>query len=435
MTVTALGPATLPAVTITAGAVSITNLTVTHAEAAVIAAATLEQSGQQALEDLVRRALPVGLLALSMGSAAVDTGSMQRTLDAFAEQVDRRSGLALDGLNNSLQRLREGELAVATTAQAVLARLPEQIQAVLGGEADNVRASVTEAARTVQATGLQDLQAALALHATTVRNALSLDHEGPVQQLRQDVLGQLDSTRRELAGQLAGVRGLLQAAEAHKAGAARSTRAVGQAWEQTAMDGLAREVVVAAGDLYESTGSTPAPGGPGRAGDGLVTLTRAITGSGPKVHLLLEAKTRSRPLSAAAWRRELRSSMVLRQAVGALALVPTGAEVPGGGPLARVDDFCFVVAGDDPANVKLVYLILREMVALLAVRNGDDTAVDLVRAEAQLQLAMQALTEFDEVAKHLASARKSLDGLFQVAGNTRKKIHQALTEGLAALRQ
>ena len=46
MTVPALGPATLPAVTITAGAVSITNMTVTHAEAAVIAAATLEQSGQ-----------------------------------------------------------------------------------------------------------------------------------------------------------------------------------------------------------------------------------------------------------------------------------------------------------------------------------------------------------------------------------------------------
>lgn len=435
MTVTALGPATLPAVTITAGSVTIENLTVTHPEAASLAAATLEQFGQQALEDLVRRALPVGLLALSMGTAAVDTGSMQRTLDAFAEQVDRRSSLALDGLDESLKRLRDGELAVASTAQAVLARLPEQVQAVLGGEADNVRASVTEAARTVQASGLQELQAALALHATTVRNALSLDHDGPVQQLRQDVLGQLESTRRELAEQLTAVRGLLQAAEAHKAGAARSTRAVGQAWEQTAMDGLAREIVVSAGDLYESTGSTPAPGGTGRAGDGLATLSRAITGNGPQVHLLLEAKTRSRPLSAAAWKKELRASLELRQGLGAVALVPTCAEVPGGGPLARVDDFCFVVAADDPANVRLVYLLLREMVALLAVRNGDSAGVDLARAEAQMQLALQALGEFDDVARLLASARKSLDGLFQVAGNTRKKIHQALTEGLAALRQ
>ena len=149
MTVTALPQTPAPAVTVAVGKITIEQLLVTHPEAAALAAAAQQDGGPQALEDLIRRSLPVGLVALTMGGAAVDTGSIQRTLDAFAEQVDRRSTTALDGLNSTLERLRDGEHAVATSARSVLDRLPSQIQAVLGGEADHVRTSVTEAARTV----------------------------------------------------------------------------------------------------------------------------------------------------------------------------------------------------------------------------------------------------------------------------------------------
>lgn len=434
MTVTALAQTPAPAVTVAAGKITIAHLVVTHPEAAALATAAQQDGGPQALEDLIRRALPVGLVALTMGGAAVDTGSIQRTLDAFAEQVDRRSTTALDGLNGTLERLRDGELAIATSARLVLDRLPSQIQAVLGGEADHVRTSVTEAARTVQAAGLAELQSALAQHSSAVRNALSLDHEGPVQQLRQDVLGQLDATRRELTEQLSTVRGLLQAAEAHRAGASASTRALGQAWERTAMDGLAREAAERAGDLYEGTGSTPAPGGTGRAGDGVATLSRAITGHGRPVRILLEAKTRSKPLTARAWKQELATSRALRDCAGALAVVPTSAEVPGGGPFTRVDDLAYVVAGEDPATVGLVYLVLREIVALLAVRHEDGKEVDLGKAEAQITRALTALDELNEVGRLANAARKNLDSLFDVAGRIKKQVQQALTDSLVTLR-
>jgi len=433
MTVAALAPPQ-PAVTITAGVVRIDHLLVEHPEAAALAAAALERGGAQALEDLVRRALPIGMLALTMGNAAVDTGGLQRTLDAFAEEVDRRSSTALNGLEHALQRLQQGEAVVATTAKGVLDRLPAQVQAVLGGEAANVRAAVTDATRAVQAAGLAELQNALTQHTSTVRNALSLDHAGPVQQLRQDLLGQLDNTRRELTEQLTAVRGLLQAAEAHKAGASTSTRAVGQAWERTAMDGLARETVERAGDLYESTGSTPAPGGTGRAGDAVATLNRAITGHGKQVRILLEAKTRTKPLSARAWREELASSRDLRECAGALAVVPTAAEVPGGGPLARVDTLSYVVAGDDPANVTLVYLVLRELVALVGVRQEDGDGVDVDKVEAQIRLALSALDELNEVGRLATAAKANLEKLFEVAGRTKKKIYSALTDSLVSLR-
>ena len=254
-----------------------------------------------------------------------------------------------------------------------------------------------------------------------------------MRQLRQDVLGQLDATRRELTEQLSTVRGLLQAAEAHKAGASASTRALGQAWERTAMDGLARDAVERAGDLYEGTGSTPAPGGTGRAGDGVATLSRAITGHGRPVRILLEAKTRSKPLTARAWKQELATSRGLRDCVGALALVPTSAEVPGGGQFTRVDDLAYVVAGDDPAAVGLVYLVLREIVALLAVRHEDGKDVDLGKAEAQITRALTALDELNEVGRLANAARKNLDSLFEVAGRTRKQVQQALTDSLVTL--
>lgn len=433
VTLASITSATASTVTVDGGAITITHLVIPHPEAATLAAAAQEQGGHFALEDLIRRALPVGMVALSMGSAAVDTGSLQRTLDTFATAVDQRSTQAIDGLNATLDRLREGEVAVTTAARSVLATLPDQIQAVLGGQAENVRSSVAEAARTVQAAGLAQMQSALAQHSTAVRNALLLDHEGPVQQLRHDVLGQLDSTRRELTDQLSAVRGLLQAAEAHKAGASTSTRALGQAWERTAMDGLARDVVERAGDLYEATGSTPAPGGTSRAGDGVATLSRAVTGHGRPVRLLLEAKTRSRPLSAKAWRQELSTSTALRECHGALALVPTAAEVPGGGPFSRVGQHEYVVACDDPETVTLVYLVLREIVALLAVRHDGGNKVDLAKAEAQVTQALTSLGELDEVARLASTAGRNLNQIFEVAKRTKEKVQQALTDSLATL--
>lgn len=181
-------------VTVTGETVVIHDLTVSHGEAASLVRGQLVENGPDAAADLVRRALPVGLVALAVGSAGIDTGSLTRTLDAFADRVDEKSEAAIASLDQTLTRLRSGEEAVARTAGSVLEKLPAQVEAALAGQAGSVRASVVEAARAVQTAGLQELTTALARHSESVRDALSLDREGPVRMLRQDLLDELSGT-------------------------------------------------------------------------------------------------------------------------------------------------------------------------------------------------------------------------------------------------
>jgi hypothetical protein len=207
MTITALTPAT-PAVQVDGDRIVVRDLTVAHAEAAALVRRRLQEDGLESVAELLRRAIPVGLVALSMGSAAVDTGAITRTLDAFADRVDTKSQLAMTRLEETLTQLQAGEQAVADAARHVLGQLPSQVETVLAGEAATVRAAVVDAARSVQTSGLQQLSAALAEHSQSVRNALSLDREGPVRMLRQELVTEIHGTRRELAEQLTALRGM-----------------------------------------------------------------------------------------------------------------------------------------------------------------------------------------------------------------------------------
>ena len=281
MSVTVMPSPGRPPVTVDGDRLLIYDLAVVHSEAANVARSQLSQSGSEGLADLIRRALPVGLVALSMGGAALDTGAIQRTLDAFAEHVDVRSRAALTGLDQTLSRLQAGEQAVSDTAAQVLARLPEQVGAALGGQAGTVRAAVVEAARSAQSSALEDLRAALAANAAAVRDAVSLDREGPVQVLRRDVLDQIGATRRELADQLAAVRSLLTAAEARKDPAVKTTRASGVAFEEQALK-VAESVVLGCGDLWAETASESGVGTTRRSGDAVATLSPAVRGMGSR---------------------------------------------------------------------------------------------------------------------------------------------------------
>lgn len=420
-------------VTVTGETLVIRDLTVTHGEAASFVRSHLADHGSEAAADLVRRALPVGLVALSMGTAGIDTGSLTRTLDAFADRVDAKSEAALVSLDQTLTRLHSGEEAIARTATSVLENLPAQVEAALGGQAGNVRASVVEAARAVQTAGLQELTAALARHSDSVRDALSLDREGPVRMLRRDLLEELSGTRREIGEQLTLVRTLVEASQAAKSAGAKSSRAVGAKNEEEAM-ALCHEIVTAAGDLFEATGGQPGLGGTTRrTGDGVATLSPAITGAGRKVRLVLEAKHRSRPLSAKALREEVAAGCRVREAVGGLVLVPTREEVPGGTVFARLDNYSYAVAADDPETVSLLYLVLREQVAMLTVRHDDDSEVDLAQLETRLNLALEGLNEFDEVARLAAQAQKTLEKLIGVGGRAKQKVRENLAQGVALM--
>ncbi|GAB3069167.1 hypothetical protein [Pedococcus soli] len=421
-------------VDVTADSLVLTNLVVPHPETVAIARRQLTEHGPDALADLIRRAVPVGLLALTTGAAATDTAVIQRTLDDFARNVDDRSAAALAGLNQTLDRLRDGEQAVAKAAQDALSRLPAQLESVLSAEAGNVRAAVAEAARAVQDTGTAEVRAALTQHSESVRNALSLDREGPVQSLRSDILAELNGTRRELSEQMTTVRGLLTAAQATTKASAKNSRAIGADWEEHAM-GLIADVCAAAGDQFTAVGAQRGVNATTRrTGDGLVTLSPAITGHGrTSVHVVVEAKKRSRPMTAQALKAEAITAREVRGAAGCLILVPTPAEVPGGGRFARVDDLSFVVAADDPDTLSLVYLTTRELVALVTVRQHGDDGVDIAKAQAQLQHALTLLSEFDDVGRLAGAAKKNLESLLLTGARVRTRLHDALTAGLATL--
>ncbi|WP_395695270.1 hypothetical protein [Nocardioides sp.] len=420
-------------VTVAGETVVIHDLTVTHAEAASFLRAQTTEHGPEAAADLVRRALPVGLVALSISTAGIDTGSLTRTLDSFADQVDEKSKAAIASLDQTVDRLQAGEQLVAQTAGAILDNLPAQVEAALAGQAGSVRASVVEAARAVQTAGLQELTTALAQHQASIRDALSLDREGPVRMLRQDLLNELNGTRRELTEQLTAVRGLVEAQQAARAAGAKSSRAIGAANEDEAME-LIHQIVTSAGDLFERTGSQAGVGGTTRrTGDGVATLGPAITGHGRKVRIAIEAKTRSRPMTAKSLRAEATNACQVRDAAGALILVPTSNEVPGGGSFARIDTATYVVSVEDPASVELIFLLVREQVAMLTVRQDDDAEIDLAQVEARFNLALTGISQLDEVGRLAVQAHKALEKLIALGRETQQKVRATLTEGIELL--
>ncbi|VXB08361.1 hypothetical protein [Nocardioides sp. AX2bis] len=412
----------------------IRDLRVTHAEAASYVRGQLDDHGPEAAADLVRRALPVGLVALAMGTAGLDTGALTRTLSAFEKTVGEKSSAALVGLDEALDRLRVGEEAVTRTAASILDGLPAQVEAALAGQATSVRASVADATRTVQTAGLQELTTALGRHSESVRNALSLDRaDGPVRMLRQDLLDEFAGTRRELVEQLSGVRSLLEAAQVAKVAGAKSSRAVGAANEAEAMT-LLEGIVTAAGDLFARVGDEAGTGGTTRrSGDGLITLSPAITGSGRQVRIVAEAKARTRPMSVRAHRDELAAACRVRDAAGGLTLVPTNEQVPGGGAFTRIDTCAYVVSCQDLGTAELIYLLLREQVAFLKVRASEDAEVDLAQVEARFDRALSEIGQLDEVGRLAVQAHKALEKLIALGRETQQRVRSSLTEGITLL--
>lgn len=432
MSVAHLNTSSVP-LSVAADRLTIHELTVVHGEAASYVQSQLADHGLEATLDLLRRALPVGLVAMSMGTAGIDTGAMARTLEGFAERLDGKATSAMASLDQTLIRLQAGEATVARTATAVLETLPAQVERALAGQASSVRVSVAEATRAVQTAGMQQLTAVLDRHSDVMRNAISLDSEGPVRALRQDLLNELSSTRKELSEQLALVRSLVEATQVAKVAGAKSSRAVGAAFEDDAM-AMCRDLVTAAGDAFEATGGQHGVGGTTRrTGDGVATLAPAITRHGPTVRLGFEAKHRSRPMSMKAHIAELEACCRNRDALGGLVLVPTRAEVPGGGAFARAGTAGYVVSAEDAETVAMVYLLLREQVVMLKLRQDDDSEIDLTQIEERLKTALEALQQFDEVGRLAVGASKALDRLVAIGKEAQAKVRTSLTEGLGLM--
>jgi hypothetical protein len=113
--------------------------------------------------------------------------------------------------------------------------------------------------------------------------------------------------------------------------------------------------------------------------------------------------------------------------MGGLVLVPTQGEVPGGAPFARLDTCAYVVAADNPETVSLLYLLLREQVAMLTVAHESDSEIDLAQVEARLNLALEGVAELDEVGRLGVQAQKALEKLTAIGRQTQQKVRDSLT--------
>src|ERR1019366_3328814 len=161
-------------------------------------------------------------------------------------------------------------------------------------------------------------------------------------------------------------------------------------------------------------------------------LSQLITGSGRTVRVVLEAKTRDRPLTAAKWREELTSSRYPRDASGGLAIVPDAGQMPGGRLFARVGERLFVGVADPPI-VSLVYLVLREWVALATDSGSDSDPVSVSKASSRIAQALTALNDLEEITRHVTAATRSLEKIRDVGTTVRTRVEQSLNDGLAAL--
>lgn len=435
MTLTHLTDATggpRPAVRIEGDLVHL-DLVVQHPEAAALIRAQLEKAGPEVAADVVRRALPIGLVSLQMSSTVMDSGAVARTLDHYTSAIGNRTDAAMNELETTLGRLRQGEQDVVQVANRILERLPERLDAALAGQSESVRSAMTEAARSIIDVGLQQVSVLVGQHTATVTRELSLEEGGPLHALRRDLAAQSENARREVTTLLTNLVAQLEADRSARLAGAKSSRAIGDAAEGDLM-ALCDKIVTGAGDQFEATGNQAGANGR-RNGDGVATLNPLITGTSRTLRIALEAKTRTRPLSVQALMAEANAACVTREADGALIIVPTRDEVPGESSVYRLDATHWVVSADDAAEAAgWSYLWLREAVALTARRVEGKDGVDLAQVEARINAALRSIESLDEVEKSAYLARRNIDKVITANKETQERTRESLAEGLAALR-
>ena len=91
------------------------------------------------------------------------------------------------------------------------------------------------------------------------------------------------------------------------------------------------------------------------------------------------------------------------------------------------------MSAEDSSTVSLLYLLLREQVAMLTVRQDNDAEIDLAQIEARFNLALAGIAELDEVGRLAVQAQKALEKLIALGRQTQIKVRESLTQGLGLL--
>lgn len=416
-------------VVVTADALEIRHLRLTHREAVAIAQRELAAHGPASLQETVIRALAVGLMASELQRGADVDAVVQHALSGFEEAIAARATTTVARLDQLTTRLADMELATRQAAGKALADLPARLSAVLGCEAANVQEAVRKAAATVQGEALSQLARVVASHTEQVRSAVSTENPmSPLSAVKREITASVDGARRELAEGLAAVRGLIQAQQAGEAATRRNPNVAGADWETVVADHLAS--FAATGDVVEHVGTTPAPGSSTRkVGD---VVLRVISGARPTI--AVECKNRTRALSVRESQTVLADARRVRRATVGVLVVPTEAHVPGPSRFCRVGAVDFVVAADDLSAFTLTLSVLRELSLVTAAGQQARASVDVGRAQTAVGHALELLPRWDELTRQVSTADKALANIRTTTETLRSALMGHLQEASRALR-
>lgn len=354
-----------------------------------------------------------------------------RFLAAMRERLDaalgERSGqilreFSLDAPDSALSRLvrelkaRHGELA---------GELGRQVQSVVGEfSLDREDSALSRLVRQVEAAQQQ------------ISTELSLDTEdSALARLRREVLGVLDGERVRNERFHAEVKAALEAAQARRQEAARSTTH-GHAFEEAAFRAV-HALCAGAGDVAEHVGGVAGTVSRCKVGDCVVILGADCAAAGGRI--VLEFKE-NESYTLAGTLKELEEARKNRSAAVGV-MIHSKRTAPTGLPdLLRDGNDVVAVwdAEDERSDVVLrAALLLAKALSVRAALKAQGEARELREIEGAVRAVEQQLAKFGEIRRKAETIRSATDAIVQAAEIGERQIRRQvaeLDEHLAAIR-
>jgi len=354
-----------------------------------------------------------------------------RFLTAMRERLDALLG------ERSGQILREFSLDVPESALSRLVRELRERHGELTGELGRqIQSVVGELSLDEENSALSRLVRQVETAQQRIANEFSLDaQDSALARLKRELLGVLDADRIRSERFHAEVKAALEAAQARKQEAARSTTH-GHAFEEAAF-GAVQALCGGAGDIAERVGAVAGAVPRCKVGDCVVVLGADCAAAG--AHIVLEFKEDA-SYTLASTLKELEEARKNRSAAVSV-MVHSKRTAPAGVPdLLREGNDVVAVwdAEDEGSDVVLrAALMLAKALCVRAAAQAQGEARELREIEGAVRAIEQQLAKFGEIRKKAETIRNATDAIVQSAEMGERQIRRQvaeLDEHLAAFR-
>ena len=322
------------------------------------AARVIEQKVADQREDLVRRALRIGTLAIRDAAVDMNVEVVQKLFERLMAEFDERNEVAVETVENALRGAFGDEDG----------QLPQTMEEFLG-EKGQLRTFINDL--------FDENRRDSAISRFGDKLGHYFDGEGAV------LAKMLDPTRRssplfafrkemqdglkELAQQ---VKAQDAAREAKAQERARGTAKGGDF--ENAVEAVLADAALSSGDALEATGTVQGDSIRSKCGDFVLTLDPGFT-RGACVRVVIEAKNRSMTLANLA--TELDKAKTNRDAVVAIAVFSSAAAPAGVAPLTVFRNHVFCVLDEEGSDPTALVVALRVARILALGRAGTSAAV------------------------------------------------------------